>query len=126
MVLADNDKMGYRDQVIFINSQIKTIVQDIIDKSARPPVIVLQGDHGAVQMKGMARVAILNAYYLPGVDPASALYASISPVNTFRVIFNQYFGGNYPLLEDVSNYSTRDTPYNLRIVPNDRPGCEGK
>jgi hypothetical protein len=126
VVLADSDKMGYRDQVIFISSQIKTIVQDIIDKSARPPVIVIQGDHGAVQIKGDGHVSILNAYYLPGVDPASALYPSISPVNTFRVIFNQYFGGTYPLLEDVSNYSTRDTPYKLKIVPNDRPGCEGQ
>lgn len=68
-------------------------------------------------------MAILNAYYLPGADPAS-LYAAISPVNTFRVIFNQYFGGNYPMLEDVSYYSTYQAPYNFTIVPEVRPGCQ--
>jgi hypothetical protein len=31
-----------------------------------------------------------------------SLYKSISPVNTFRVIFNEYFGGNYELLDDRS------------------------
>jgi hypothetical protein len=126
VILPDNDKMGYRDQVIFISKQIKAIVRDIINNSDRPPVIVIQGDHGAVQLRGDGHVAILNAYYLPGADPSSLLYASISPVNTFRVIFNQYFGGQYPLLEDVSNFSNRDSPYEFNIVPNTRPGCEGK
>jgi hypothetical protein len=124
VVLLDNDKVGYRDQVIFISKQIKAIVKDIINKSSRQPIIVIQGDHGAVQLRGDGHLAILNAYYLPGADP-SLLYASISPVNTFRVIFNQYFGGSYPLLEDVSNYSTRTTPYKFTVMPNTRPGCEG-
>jgi hypothetical protein len=125
VVVPDSDKMGYRDQVIYISKQIKTIVKDIIDRSDHPPVIVLQGDHGSVQLRGEAHMAILNAYYLPGVDP-SRLYASISPVNTFRVIFDQYFGGQFPLLEDVSYLSTRTTPYKFNIVTNTRPGCEGK
>jgi hypothetical protein len=34
------------------------------------------------------------------------LNAALSPANTFRLIFNQYFGGSYPLLEDVSYFST--------------------
>ncbi len=125
VVVPDNDKNGYRDQVIFISKQIKTIVKDIINKSNRPPIIVIQGDHGSVQLRGDGHMAILNAYYLPGVDPASLLYASITPVNTFRVIFNHYFGGNYPLLEDVSYISNRDTPYKFTVVPNNRPGCGG-
>jgi hypothetical protein len=125
VVLSDSDKMGYRDQVIFISQQIKAIVKDIIDKSDRPPVIIIQGDHGSVQLRGDGHVAILNAYYLPGTDPAS-LYPSISPVNTFRLIFNQYFGGSYPLLEDMSYISNRDSPYKFTVVPNTRPGCEGK
>jgi len=120
IVLPDSNKTGYRDQVIFISKQIKVIVKDIIDKSDRPPIIVIQGDHGSVQLKGEGHMAILNAYYLPGTDP-SALYDSISPVNTFRVIFNQYFGGNYLLLEDVNYYSTRDTPYNFKTIPDTCP-----
>jgi len=42
---------------------------------------------------------ILNAMAFPGVD-TSVLYPSISPVNTFRVLFNLYFGAHYPLLPD--------------------------
>ena len=68
---------------------------------------------------------ILNAYYLPGADPPPCM-PQISPVNTFRVIFNQYFGGHYPLLEDVSYLSGYDSPYNFEIIPNTRPGCGEK
>ncbi len=44
-------------------------------------------------------MSILNAYYLPGFDQ-SKLYKSVSPVNSFRLVFNHYFGTKYPLLED--------------------------
>jgi len=30
----------------------------------------------------------------------SEISPAISPVNTFRLIFNHYFGADYPLLED--------------------------
>ena len=46
------------------------------------------------------RSAILTAAYLPGGSQDSRLYPSISPVNTFRVVFNRYFGARYPLLPD--------------------------
>jgi hypothetical protein len=125
VLLPDEDRNGYRDQVIFINKQIAAIVKDILDRADRKPVIVIQGDHGAAQATIDTRMDILNAYYLPG-GGASALYPSISPVNTFRVIFNQYFGGQYPLLQDVSYLSGYDAPYAFQVVPNIRPGCEGK
>jgi hypothetical protein len=52
----------------------------------------------------IARLAILNAYYLPGVD-SDLIYPSISPVNTFRLILNTYFGADLPLLPDESYLS---------------------
>jgi hypothetical protein len=45
------------------------------------------------------KMRILNALYLPGQDPAP-LHQSMTPVNTFRIIFNRYFGTNLPLLPD--------------------------
>jgi hypothetical protein len=125
--LPDYDKNGYRDQVIFINKQITTIVKNIITHSDRPPVIVIQGDHGAPTglIPSNVHMAILNAYYLPGADP-SALYAGISPVNTFRVIFNQYFGGSYPMLKDVAYFSPYLAPYDFTITPDPRAGCNVK
>jgi len=49
------------------------------------------------------RFSILNAYYLPN-GGHDLLYDSITPVNTFRVIFNHYFGKDYGLLKDRSFY----------------------
>ena len=35
----------------------------------------------------------------------------MSPVNTFRAIFNHYFGTQHPLLEDRHYVSFRETPF---------------
>ena len=43
----------------------------------------------------------MNAYHLPNKDD-SLLYPSMSPVNTFRIIFNYYLGADFDLLEDKS------------------------
>ena len=50
----------------------------------------------------MLRFNILNAYYLPDID-IGILYPHITPVNSFRVVFNQYFGTDFELLKD-KNY----------------------
>ena len=43
----------------------------------------------------------------------SLLYDSITPVNTFRLIFDFYFGTDHGLLDDYYYYSTYDRPYDL-------------
>ena len=101
---------GYEQQVKFINGEIIQVVDAILQKSESPPVILLMGDHGPASMfkwKAEApgciweRTSILYAMFLPG-QKNDTLYSSISPVNTFRVIFNTYFGTSLPLLEDRS------------------------
>ena len=107
----------YRDQVIYINSRMTEIVPQIIANSAAPPVIVIQGDHGpTVASSPRSRMSNLNAYYLPGVD--ASIYPSITPVNTFRVIFNEYFGQNLELIDDVSLYSDYTDPFNFKVIQN--------
>lgn len=107
----------YRDQVIYINSRMKEIVPQIIKNSATPPVIVIQGDHGpTVASSPRSRMSNLNAYFLPGVD--ASIYPTITPVNTFRIIFNSYFGQNLELLDDVSLYSDYTDPFNFRVIQN--------
>lgn len=44
------------------------------------------------------------------------LYPAISPVNSFRVIFNSQFGTEYPLLPDRSYFAPGDLPYSLTDV----------
>ena len=111
---------GFRDSLTFINNAILPVIDQILATSKTPPIIVIQGDHGGTYWnRPDQRMKILNAYYLPGAE--NVLYPSISPVNTFRIIFNAYFGQNYPLLPDVSRYSPPSPPsqqYNFHIVPN--------
>jgi len=108
---------GYRNAVIFIDSAISQAVDQILANSARPPIIVIQGDHGPyIYNTPLQHMAILNAYYLPGAK--NSLYPSISPVNTFRVILNSYFGMDFPLQKDVSLYSHVNTKEEFTVIPN--------
>jgi hypothetical protein len=108
---------GYRNAVIFIDTEMLEVVDKIIANSTTPPIIVIQGDHGPFTYNTpLQHMSILNVYYLPGAK--NSLYSSISPVNTFRVIFNSYFGMQFPLLKDVSRYSPSNNRENFTIIPN--------
>ncbi len=118
-----DDIVGYRQQIEYMNSRILDLVDVILAQSSVPPIIVIQGDHGGVEtVNDYRRTNILNAYYFPngGVD---ALYPSITPVNTFRLIFDTFFGTDYGLLPDVSYYSHWRDFFDFEIVPNTRQGC---
>jgi hypothetical protein len=115
---------GYRGQVIYLNNRFEQILETILEESSRPPIIILQGDHGITNVSSAReRVAILNAYHLPDGGNEN-LYPSISPVNTFRVIFNTYFGGDFVLLEDVSYLWEKEKgPYEFEVVHSTRTEC---
>ncbi|MEW5829667.1 MAG: hypothetical protein AB1846_12310 [Chloroflexota bacterium] len=89
---------GYRNQVQFINSRLPDIARALLEKSGTPPLIVIMGDHG---LTGKNRNLILNLYYFPNGGDAH-LYDTITPVNSFRVMFNTYFGAEYKRLSDRS------------------------
>jgi hypothetical protein len=89
---------GYAPAVAYTSQRILAIVQELIARSAVPPVIIIQADHG--MHSGIDHNKILNAYYFPGGD-YSRLYATITPVNTFRVVLDQFFGRAYSLLPDT-------------------------
>ena len=50
------------------------------------------------------RMGILNAYFVPE-KTQHLLYNSITPVNTFRLIFNELFSANFELLEERIYFS---------------------
>jgi hypothetical protein len=117
---------GYRRQVQYINRLILETVDAILSRSTTPPVILLQGDHGPgaylhwgslENTLPAERFGILNAYYFPDGN-YSRLYPSISPVNSFRVLFNQFFGANYEPLQDQHYYSSWSFPFDFVEVTN--------
>ena len=98
---------AYGEQIVYLNNRILEVIDAITAHSSQPPIIIIHGDHGATIDYASAgideaeRLGIFNTFYLPGVDTAK-FYLSISPVNTFRLIFKEYFNGEYELLEDKS------------------------
>lgn len=114
----DEYKVKYPGQVTYINKRILAIVDLILKRSLKPPIIIIQGDHGPAPFDVIPRrMKNLSTFYFP--DNTKGLYPTMTPVNTFRVIFDKYFGQNYPMLEDRSLYSAYDIPYNYEEVPND-------
>ena len=108
--------VNYIDQLIATNKKMKMFIDTLLAKSESPPIIVLQADEGphpqrswedmrdfdwrqATDMELREKMGILNAYYLPDIDKKT-LYSSITPVNSFRVIFNLYFDTHLELLPD--------------------------
>jgi hypothetical protein len=112
----DDYQRGYVGQLTFLNKKMLDAVDTILAESETPPIIVIQGDHGAWMQPKDRRMWIFNAYYLPGHE--DELYPTISPVNTFRLIFNAYFGGDYEMLEDVSYFSPVPNLYDFTEMPN--------
>jgi hypothetical protein len=102
------DRRFYVGQYRFISGKIAETAARILEDSARPPVIIIQSDHG---YRGPLRrgaggdpvprdemVRVFNALHLPGVDQ-NRIDASLAPANNFRLVFNLYFGTRYPLLK---------------------------
>jgi hypothetical protein len=122
--INDNQSMndyihGYRDQLTYVNTRIHTLVERLISDSENQPVIILQGDHGIEKARTEEeRMVIFNAYFIPG-GSYDSLNQEITPVNTFRVVFNELFDTQYPLLDDVSYYSEWYQPFNFSEVPNE-------
>jgi hypothetical protein len=119
---------NYIDQLIYINSQLKSLINKLISKSEHPPIIILQGDEGpfpyryrinekdfiwknATESELKQKMGILNAFYLPNIEN-KIVYDAITPVNTFRLVFNSYFHTHYKILNDKSyaHYSEKH-PY---------------
>ena len=106
---------GYQNQLTFLNKKVLEAMDTLLAESDTPPIIILQGDHGPWLQPRNKRFHILNAYYLP--ENADQLYPTISPVNTFRLVFNSYFGGKYDMLDDLTYFSPVPKLYDFSDVP---------
>jgi hypothetical protein len=111
-------KENYIDQLIFTNEKLKSLIDKLLSGSKVQPIIILQADEGtfpqryikegpsfnwkhANEAELQEKMGILNAYYFPNMVK-NVLYPSVTPVNSFRLVFNLYFGTNLKLLSDES------------------------
>lgn len=109
---------AYRNQVAFINQKLVDMV-DRIQSSDRDSIIIIQADHGPrlglgadpladvqpdnVDLTFREAFSILNAIYVPD-DLQPEFYSSMTPVNTFRLIFNEILDTGFALEADESYY----------------------
>lgn len=108
---------NYLDQLIYTNTQIQVLVDKLLAKEPKP-IVIIQADEGPFFLRPGAvekgfdwfeaddddlkiKFGILHAVYFPDQD-YGALYQDLTPVNSFRILFNQYFDQNLPLLPDRS------------------------
>ena len=109
----------YVGELRYLNERLMKVVDAILVQSKQPPIIIIQGDHGPGNYFNMVepdneclreRYSILNAYYFPDGNYGD-LYPMITPVNSFRIVLNRYFGTNLELLVDRNYYATWLKPY---------------
>jgi len=122
---------NYLGQLTFVSNQILPILKKIISNSKKLPIIVLQSDHGPASIFGKRedwkknysqegvgeRTGVLYAIYFPDKDYRD-FYETITPVNTFRIIFNKYFGEKMELLPDKTYYSNYEAKEGFKEVSN--------
>ena len=113
------EKKAYLDQLTYVTKILQQTVEKL-QSSDNPPIIILQSDTGpSVGFESRSekeyqvnRMSIFNAYYFPNND-SKLLYDNVTPVNSFRIIFDSYFQTNYGLLEDKIFFSTPEKPFTL-------------
>lgn len=111
---SNSVQVNYIRQLKYLNNRLMHIIDSILAVSNPQPVIIIQSDEGHYPPGYSYReadlnqysndelrhkFAILNAYYMPGMS-TEQLYPEMTPVNTFKLLFNLYFDKNYKLLEN--------------------------
>jgi hypothetical protein len=117
-------RKGYAGQITYLNRRVLGVLDRLLASSGPRPIVILQGDHGSkvgLDQNSLAKTdvaevfPILNAYLVPD-DIRKELYASITPVNTFRTLYSKLFGLSLPRLPDQSWYSAYTEPYKFTDV----------
>jgi hypothetical protein len=110
---------AYLEQLKYTNTAMLQMIDRLLaGPEETDPIVVIQSDEGphpvrleqdedafewpdATDAELGGKFRILDAVYLPGEGPDAHL-ESFTPVNTFRIVFDRYFGADLPLLPDRS------------------------
>jgi phosphoglycerol transferase MdoB-like AlkP superfamily enzyme len=95
----------YIAQVNYANTVMKELVEHIKKHNKPNTIIIIEGDHGfrhfTDSLNNPYCVPNFTAIYFPDKN-YSKLYDTMTPVNIFRILFDQYFHQDFPLLKDQS------------------------
>ena len=117
---TDNDwnvKIQFMQQIEFTNKKTIEFIDKILENE-KQSIIIIQSDHGSAFDTNLQnptdddifqRLSNLNAIYFPDEKHIEILTDDRTNVNTFRIVFNSYFGSNYEMLEDKTywGFSTK-------------------
>ena len=104
----EESQKAYIEQLKFANKMTMKVIDDILLDSNRKAIIIIQSDHGErtkINWKNPTEEMIkqglnnINAIYFPNTTNNFS-YEKISNVNSFRIIFNEYFNTEFELLDD--------------------------
>jgi len=114
------EKIAYINQLTYLTKILEETIESLQENSDSAPVIIIQSDTGpniglsdaTTELQQTSRMSIFNAYYFPN-EEYDLLYDDITPVNSFRVVFDSQFQTNYGVVEDKIFFSTYEKPYTL-------------
>jgi len=112
-------KRQYIQQVQFANKKTIEAVENILENN-KNAIIIIQGDHGTAwetnwmdpsKDDAWQRLRNFDAIYFPDENKRVQLNDDRTLVNTFRIVFNSYFGSDYEMLEDKMYWGWNAKPY---------------
>ena len=114
------EKIAYLNQLTYLTKILEETIENLLENSDGPPIIIIQSDTGpdigfsdaTNELRQASRMSIFNAYYFPN-EKYDLLYDDITPVNSFRIIFDSHFQTNLGIVEDKVFFSTYEKPYTL-------------
>ena len=114
------EKIAYLNQLTYLTKILEETIGNLLENSDNEPIIIIQSDTGpnigltnaTTELQQITRMSIFNAYYFPN-EEYDLLYNDITPVNSFRVVFDSQFQTNYGIIEDEIFFSTYKKPYTL-------------
>ncbi len=114
------DKEGYINQLQYTNKLVQETIEKILVENINPPIIIIQGDHGSDLSEIpwvfhnedalRERFSILNAFLIPDKEK-DIFYETITPVNSFRILFNHIFNDEYELLTERQYAAVDQRPW---------------
>ena len=100
------DRSRFSGYITYTNKIVTRLLDTLFQNGAGKNIIIIQSDHGIADFDFSRKKDAFKNYiaiYFPDRNYA-LLHDSISNVNTFRIILNNYFNMNVPLLKDSSIY----------------------